>query len=340
MVGIVLEEDEQGAVYEDDLPPMRRDHDSDEIDLEPHEEHADPDDVLENIEVGDGDTPPVETSARTARSMPARQGGRAQQSPRALPPHLSRAGLQSTRPTKALKTGGTKPTRAEIAREVERERAAAAALEAEQAEAEAEETAAEAEAKEAADKQKAVELAAIAARAEELRKKNEAEEAKKLAELKAKKQNTPAAKAARRKRNFKYAVIAVGTLFVVFWAYEGVMAVLPPPSNPFTTYTAEEFTGSYAKDPADGDEKFFDKRIAIRGKLKLVREKNAKTGPAKIYLDAPGKEGVKFEVQFAGEDVSDNIKEGTDYLINSKPARFKPGTGVVLRESNFMPESK
>jgi hypothetical protein len=238
---------------------------------------------------------------------------------------------------KALKTGGAKPTRAEIAREVEREREA----EARRAEAqEAEETAAEVGAKEAADKQKAAELAAIAARAEELRKKNEEEEAKKLNELKAKKQNTPAARAARRRRNLKYAVIAVGALFVVFWAYEGVMAIIPPPANPFTTYTAEEFAGYYAKDTAEGDDKFFDKRVAVRGKIKVVREKGAKTGPAKYFLDVQGKEGVKFEVQFAGEDVSGTIKDSTDYLINSKPSRFKPGTGVLMRDSNLMSDTK
>ncbi len=172
-------------------------------------------------------------------------------------------------------------------------------------------------------------LADLTARAEAIRRQNEEEEKKRRANRK----EDPEERAARKKRQRNYAIIAVGALFLGYYAYVGIMALLPPPDNPFDTYTAEEFVGKYAKDSAEADDKFADKRVAIKGKLKIVREKNTKAGPGKIYLDAPGE--LKVELQFAGDDATDNLKEQTDYLINGKATRFK-GQGLVLKECNIM----
>ncbi len=143
----------------------------------------------------------------------------------------------------------------------------------------------------------------------------------------------------RMRKYRRYAIIAVGSCFLLYWSGALIWALIPQAENPFTEYSAEEFVERYVKDSGAADDKFAEKRVAIRGKIKGSKDKNGRP-TNKFFFDtnAPHAD-MKIEIQFSDEDPP-RLAEGDEVLINGKPARFKPGMGIVLRDCNIMPAGK
>jgi tetratricopeptide (TPR) repeat protein len=192
------------------------------------------------------------------------------------------------------------------------------------------------------DRQKRLE--ALAEKAADIRKRNELEEAKrKVQSTKANKRRDkidPEERAELWKKRKKYAVIFVGGLFIAYWAYQGIWALIPPSKNPFSTYSAEQFASEYAKDPGKADDKFADQTLCLRGKLTVVADKKTtiRSIAPRVYFDIPNqKEDLKIECQFEDPEIAENIKPDVEYAIVGKVDRFKPGKGIVVRKANFLP---
>lgn len=143
----------------------------------------------------------------------------------------------------------------------------------------------------------------------------------------------------RMRKYRRYAIIALGSCFLLYWSGALIWELIPQAENPFTVYSAEEFVERYVKDSGAADDKFAEKRVAIRGKIKGSKDKNGKA-TNKFYFDTNAPQAdMKIEIQFSDEDPP-RLIEGDEVLINGKPARFKPGMGIVLRDCNIMPAGK
>ncbi|HJZ54188.1 MAG TPA: hypothetical protein VKE74_04490, partial [Gemmataceae bacterium] len=186
--------------------------------------------------------------------------------------------------------------------------------------------------------QEKLRLAAVEAKAAELRKKNEEEE-KKRKELakKRKRKEDPEERALRMRKYKRYAIIAAGLVVVLYYGAQLVMALIPKPESPFDEYTAEELIEQYAKDTIAADDKFADQRICLRGRIKVVQEKGKGLIPPKVFFESAGHSEVRVEVQFANEDVVSALKDRQEYRINGKMSRFKPGVGLTMKDANLMP---
>jgi tetratricopeptide (TPR) repeat protein len=303
-VGLVLEPEPDDEV---DLAPERPRRDPTDFEVDTGFEEPDPDDMILDLDSEpDADDTPAPSRKTAVHSAP-------------------------TRPEKPAKTAQARKARSQPRRAAKSLNPATPKADSKADRAYSEPRAPRQEEDNEA-KRKAAELAAVASRAEELRRKNEEEERKEAARVRAK--DDPEERAERRKRNRRYGIIAAGALVILYYGVQGVMALMPPPENPFETYTADEFVGRYSKNADEANDKFADQRVALKAKLKINRPAKTGAGPVKVYLDVPG--DLKVEVLFGGEDVTENLKEGTEYLINGKVSRFKPGAGLVLKESNVM----
>ncbi|MFO0803811.1 MAG: tetratricopeptide repeat protein [Gemmataceae bacterium] len=152
---------------------------------------------------------------------------------------------------------------------------------------------------------------------------------------KKKKKEDPEDRALRMRKYRRYAIIALGSCFMLYWGVSFAWDLVPQSENPFSEYSAQEFVERYAKDSAAADEKFAEKRIVVRGKVKVIKPKGRGQVAPKILFNVEGHTDCPVECQFAGEDVE--LNDGQEYRITGKPSRFKPGTGVVLKECNLMP---
>lgn len=149
----------------------------------------------------------------------------------------------------------------------------------------------------------------------------------------------PDERAERRKKTRNYAIIAVGALFIGYWGVQLVSAMIPPPKNPFKTYTADKFLAEYAKDKMAADDKFAGKRISISGKIKLVVEADPTLKP-RIYFDVPNqKEDFKIEIRLNSEggEIERGLEDATEYRFNGVVQRLKAGSGIILDDGNLMP---
>jgi tetratricopeptide (TPR) repeat protein len=152
---------------------------------------------------------------------------------------------------------------------------------------------------------------------------------------KKKMKDAPEERAIRMKKYRRYAIIAVGACFLMYWGVSFAWDLVPQAENPFTEYTADEVVERYTKDSAEADGKFADKRVAIKGRIKIGREKGGKpTG--KFYFDTNAAQAdMRIELLFNDEDPP-RLADGDEVLVNGKAARYKPNVGIQLRDCNIM----
>jgi tetratricopeptide (TPR) repeat protein len=187
-------------------------------------------------------------------------------------------------------------------------------------------------------------LRALAEKADEIRERNKAEEARRkefVKKQKAKKAwRDPEEVAEQWRKRKQYAIISIGAMFIGYWVYLGIWALLPRAKNPFQTYSADQFVGEYAKDAAAADEKFADHTLCIRGKLTVVTDKHLKVRntPPRVFFDVPGgKEDLRIECLFDDIDVVSGLKLDTEYWVVGKVQKYRPGKGITLKEATFLP---
>jgi tetratricopeptide (TPR) repeat protein len=191
-------------------------------------------------------------------------------------------------------------------------------------------------------------LQALEEKAAEIRKRNELEEAKRNADTtklnkKKREKIDPEERAELWKKRKKYAVILVGGLFVGYWLFQGIWAIIPRAKNPFHTYAATEIVGEYANDAARADDKFADQLIAVRGKLKVVEDKKTRVRivTPRVFFDVPSPKGdFKIECVFEDAETIDAIKEDSEYLVVGRVDRYKPGKGIALKNANLLSAGK
>jgi hypothetical protein len=175
-------------------------------------------------------------------------------------------------------------------------------------------------------------IKAVEERARKAREKNEA------AAKRRKNYEDPEERAERRKKYRNYAVIILGLCMIGYWGVQGVMALIPPPKNPFKDYAVDKFYAEYTKDRSAADSKFAGKRISIYGKVKVIASKSSTIGP-RVYFDVAQKDDLAVEIVFNGEgegDVERNIKDQQEYRINGVVQHYKPGVGIVINDANVM----
>jgi hypothetical protein len=116
--------------------------------------------------------------------------------------------------------------------------------------------------------------------------------------------------------------------------------LLPRSKNPYSEVPADRFVAEYSKDPVGADDKFADRTIVVRGKLRVVQTKPTRRGqrvpPPKVYFDVPGEEKIQVECLFDDIDVASDLTSEMEYRIAGKVQRYKPGTPVTLRQAQVM----
>ncbi|HJZ91605.1 MAG TPA: tetratricopeptide repeat protein [Gemmataceae bacterium] len=186
-------------------------------------------------------------------------------------------------------------------------------------------------------------LRALAEKADEIRARNKAEDARRkefVKKQKAKKAwRDPDEVAAQWRKRKQYAIICVGALFIGYWLFQGIWALIPRAKNPFQTYSAEQLVGEYARDAVAADEKFADHTVCIHGKLAVITDKQLKLRnlPPRVFFDVPGqKEDLRIECQFDDPEMALGLNLDNEYWIVGKVQKYKAGKGITLKEAVFL----
>ena len=201
------------------------------------------------------------------------------------------------------------------------------------------------------DSADAAQRAAEAAEAERLRREwdqkqleiaDKARKLRKLHEASAKKQQnkrlSPAEAeeeaAERRKKIRNYIIISVGGLFMAYWLYTVVMAILPGSKNLAPQFTAEKFIAEYAKDKKRAEEKYAMTGISLKGKM--VVEPSPDPNARARFFFAPGGAGdLKIEFILRDTDLAENLRENEEFLMTGVVQRMKDQKLIVV--SNAAP---
>ena len=133
---------------------------------------------------------------------------------------------------------------------------------------------------------------------------------------------------------FQYLAFAAFALVALYYVGPLLWGLIPQSKNPFPELEADNFVAEYAKDAAAANEKFADKVVVIRGKLKVVRSrhKGSRTEPpARVYFEIPDQGKLSVECVFDDVDVAFDLKEDAEYRIVGKVQRFKPGTPITIK---------
>jgi len=201
----------------------------------------------------------------------------------------------------------------------------------------------EAEQKKFAEAQEAARIRALEERAAELRRQYMLTEANKKVEAAKKparrEKLDPEEQAERRKKIRNYAVIAAGLLVVTYYGGPLALSLIPASKNPYKELAAVKFVEEYTKDAGAADDKFADKTIVIRGKVKIVRSAPPRRGvvppPPKIFFELPEGEKLIVECLFDDQDIAQEIKADVEYCIAGKVQKFKPGTPITLKQAQI-----
>ncbi len=206
----------------------------------------------------------------------------------------------------------------------------------------------EAEQKKFHEAQEAARIRALEERAAELRRqylfteaktKAEGEKTKKKVQKVQNLRRDPEEIAERRKKLRNYAVIAAGLLVLTYYGGPLAWGLLPPSKNPYKEVVAEKFVEEYTKDAAAADDKFADKTIVLRGKVKVVRSAPPRRGmippPPKIFFELPEGEKIIVECQFDDPDIAQEMKGDIEYRIAGRVSKFKPGAPITLKQAQI-----
>jgi tetratricopeptide (TPR) repeat protein len=176
----------------------------------------------------------------------------------------------------------------------------------------------------------------LAEKSEEIRHRNALEVAKTAKSKKSKVRRNPEEVAEQWRWYKKYAVIAIGVLVLAYYGGPLAWSLIPPSKNPYKEVAAEKFIEEYAKDPVAADDKFADKVIVVRGKVKIVRSKVVRgrlASPPKVYFEIGDHEKVVVECLFDDTDVVNEMRVDTEYRIAGRVQRYKPGTPITLKQA-------
>ncbi len=193
-----------------------------------------------------------------------------------------------------------------------------------------------------AEQERQKRMQALEEKAAEIRKRNELEEAKRKAQAekdgkwkKKAKRDPDEVRETWRKRK-QYAILAVASLFLGYWAWQLVWAIIPPSKNPYPELEAQKLAAAFAKDPTAANERFANKVIVVRGKLRIVRPEVVRGRPPlapKIYFEIPDSDKVMVECVFHDPDVAFDLNADSEYRIAGRVQQFKSGSPIVLKEA-------
>ena len=198
----------------------------------------------------------------------------------------------------------------------------------------------EAELRRKHQEQEQVRLRALAEKAAEIRRQNEAAEAQRKAETtkRARKagrdRRDPDEIKARNARIKRIVVFTAASLILGYYAVQGVWALIPNSKNPYPELTAEQFVAAYAKDPAEADDKYLDKTVVLKGKVKIVRHQVRRGQPAKppqVFFELSD-EKFTIECQFDDPDVIADMRGDAEYRIAGRVQPYKPSAPLVLKQ--------
>ena len=206
----------------------------------------------------------------------------------------------------------------------------------------AEQSAYEAEQQEFRNQERLARMRALAEKAEEIRLRNVAADAKKKVEVAKRKgkkaPRDPEQMAAQWRRYKQYAVFTLFSLVAAYYGGQLIWSLIPPSKNPYKEFAAEKLVEEYAKDPAAADEKFADHVIVVRGKLRIVRaqvRKGQVAPPPKIYFELPEQEKLVIECTFDDPDVIADMRTETEYRIAGRVQKYKAGTPITLKQATI-----
>jgi tetratricopeptide (TPR) repeat protein len=142
----------------------------------------------------------------------------------------------------------------------------------------------------------------------------------------------------RLKRYKQFVMVGIGVIVLGYWGVKLVMALIPPPANPFDEYQAEQFLNEYVKNKVAADEKYADKMVSVRGKVVVEIDKKKRAAP-RIFAAAKT-DGMRIEYEIGDEEQRLSMKDGEEYLIAGKVLPFQPGKGIVLIDAHIRVDPK
>lgn len=147
------------------------------------------------------------------------------------------------------------------------------------------------------------------------------------------KKEDPDERALRMRKYRRYAIIAAGACFLLYWGVSFAWDLVPQSENPFPEFTTEEFVEKYSADKDAADAKFAEKVVVISGTIALEQDPGKKN-PPRVFFSAAGEK--KVEILFHDLDIVAELKEGANYRISGRVTKAKPGSPITLKQANLL----
>ena len=137
-------------------------------------------------------------------------------------------------------------------------------------------------------------------------------------------------------------MIAVGVICIGYWGVQLVVALIPPPANPYKEYTADALLDEYEKNKIEADDRFAEKVVVVRGKVKVIPDlKRNNPVPLRILFEtANGKEDLASNASFMIRTFIGKSKTVRSTGSLEKCNVSNPVAGVMLLEANLMIDPK